>query len=226
MLAPLGEHLVHRQAGHAFAKGRLGCSLKVMSGRQQGLSPRWRRGAVVISPGRLDFTPEQGWPRATRAITHLVVLGPSRPPSMEELTRLPTGWLITELQTPAATLGWAVPARDRRWALDHLQDPLVDGSSGAQPETLGGSGSEHEFPHAARGSRDRLGHARIRLRPSDASGDQRRCVRGCRRPSCPVHRRCCSRSCSGAISLGSLSHDPRPACGHASLRHLGSSDRE
>jgi hypothetical protein len=65
---------------------------------------------------------------------------------MEELTWLPAGWLITELQTPAATLGWAVPARDLRWALEHLQDPLADGSHGAQPETLGGSGSEHEFP--------------------------------------------------------------------------------
>jgi hypothetical protein len=50
---------------------------------------------------------------------------------MEELTWLLAGWLITELQTPAATLGWAVPARDLRWALGHLQDPLVDGSSGS-----------------------------------------------------------------------------------------------
>jgi hypothetical protein len=146
LLAPLGEHLVHRRAGHAITQGRLGCSLKVMSGRQQGLSPRWRRGAVVISPGRLDFTPEQGWPRATRGISHLVVLGPARPPSMQELTWLPADWLVTELQTPAATLGLAVPARDLRWALLRLQDPFVDGSSGAQLETLGGSGSEREFP--------------------------------------------------------------------------------
>jgi hypothetical protein len=146
LLAPLGEHLTHRQAGHAITRGRLGCSLKVMSGRQQGLSPRWRRGAVVISSGRLDFTPEQGWPRAAQAITHLVVLDPSRPPSMEELTWLPTDWLITELQTPAATLGWAVPARDLRWALGHLQSPFVDGPRGARPETLGGSGGEHEYP--------------------------------------------------------------------------------
>src|SRR5262249_13044087 len=92
LLPPLGEHLVHRQAGHAITRGSLGCSLKVMSGRQLGLSPRWRRGVVVISPGRLDFTPEPRWPRATRAITHLVVLGPSRPPSMEELTWLPADW--------------------------------------------------------------------------------------------------------------------------------------
>ena len=146
LLAPLGEHLVHRQAGHAITGGRLGCSLKVVSGRQLGLSTRWRRGAAVISPGRLDFTPEQGWPRATRVITHLVVLGPSRPPSIEELTWLPTDWLITELQTPAATIGWAVPARDLRPALGHLQNPLADGSSGAEPEALGGSGSDHKFP--------------------------------------------------------------------------------
>jgi hypothetical protein len=41
VLGALGEHLVHRQAGQAVAVGRVECSLKVMSGRQQGLSPRW-----------------------------------------------------------------------------------------------------------------------------------------------------------------------------------------
>jgi hypothetical protein len=38
LLGPLGEDPVHGQAGHALAKGRVECSLKVMSGRQQGLS--------------------------------------------------------------------------------------------------------------------------------------------------------------------------------------------
>jgi hypothetical protein len=33
-------------------------------------------------------------------------------------------------------------------------------------------------------------------------------------------------SANWTISLGSLSHGPRPTCGHASLPHLGSSDRE
>src|SRR5262245_23653368 len=33
-------------------------------------------------------------------------------------------------------------------------------------------------------------------------------------------------SSAWTISLGSLSHDPRSTCGHAGLRHLGSSVRE
>ena len=41
-----------------------------------------------------------------------------------------------------------------------------------------------------RGLKDRLGQSRNRPRPSDAFCDQRRCVRGGRRLSEPVHRRC------------------------------------
>src|SRR5262249_18873302 len=128
LLGPLGEHLVHRQAGHALAHGRVECSLKVMSGRQQGLSSRWRNGVAAISPGRLDFTPES-WPRrANRPLSRIVVLGPDRPPSGEELTWLPGDCRITELQTPTATVGWAVPAGDLPWALERLQHGPADGS--------------------------------------------------------------------------------------------------
>jgi hypothetical protein len=134
VLPPLGEHLSHRRAGHALASGRLGCSPKVMSGYQQGPPARWRRGAAVISPGGLDFTPEQGWPRATRAPRQLVALGPARQPSSEELAWLPGDRLITELQTPTAILGWAVPARDLATALGHLQGPHV---AAASPESTG-----------------------------------------------------------------------------------------
>jgi hypothetical protein len=128
LLGPLGEHQVQRQAGHAIAQGRLACSLKVMSGRQPGLSSRWRNGLAAISPGRLDFTPESWPPRSTRPFTHIVVLGQGRPPSPEELRRLPGDCWITELQTPTVTLSWAVPAGDLPWALDHLQNGPVDAS--------------------------------------------------------------------------------------------------
>ena len=133
LLGPLAEHLAHRQAGHALAHGRIACSLKVISGRQQGLSSRWRNGAAAISPGRLDFTPESWPPRVTRTLTHIVVLGPGRPPSQEELRRLPGNCRITELQTPTATLAWAVPAGDLPWALEHLQTAPVDASHEVQP---------------------------------------------------------------------------------------------
>ena len=55
LLGPLSEHRVRKQAGHGLARGRIDCSLKVISDRQQGLSPRWRGGVAAISPGRLDF---------------------------------------------------------------------------------------------------------------------------------------------------------------------------
>ena len=100
VLGPLGEHLVHRQAGHALAPGRVACSLKVMSCRQQGLSSRWRSGVAAISPGRLDFTLESWLPSASRPLTHIVVLGPGRRPSREELTGLPGDCQVTALQTP------------------------------------------------------------------------------------------------------------------------------
>jgi hypothetical protein len=136
LLGPLSEHLVHRQTGHALARGRVECSLKVMSGRQQGLSSRWRNGTAAISPGRLDFTPQSWQFKATRPLTHIVVLGPGRPPSGEELPCLPGDFRITELQTPTATLGWAVPAGDLPWALAHLQNAPVDASPEAQPQTF------------------------------------------------------------------------------------------
>jgi len=145
LLGPFGEDRVQRQAGHALAKGRVECSLKVISGRQQGLSSRWRRGVAAISPGRLDFTSEWWSLKATGPVTHIAVLGPARPPSVEELAWLPGDCRVTELQTPTATLGWAVPVRDLAWALEHLQDLPVDGASEAQPETYGGAGNEHEF---------------------------------------------------------------------------------
>ena len=133
LLGPLGEHLVHQQAGHALAQGRVECSLRVMSGRQHGLSSRWRNGVAAISPGRLDFTPHSWQLRATRPLTQIVVLDAGRPPSGEELPCLPDGCRVTELQTPTSTLGWAVPPGDLPWALEQLQNEPVDPSREAQP---------------------------------------------------------------------------------------------
>src|SRR5262245_17090940 len=74
------------------------------------------------------FTRE-GWSlRAARPLTisHHAVLGPARPPTAEELTELPGDCSITELQTPAATLGWAVPSRYLPRALEGLHDQPAD----------------------------------------------------------------------------------------------------
>ena len=76
---------------------------------------------------------------ATGPLTHIVVLGPGGPPSGAELPCPPGDRRITELQTPTATLGWAVPAGDLPWALEHLQNGPVDASRKAQPEIFGGA---------------------------------------------------------------------------------------
>ena len=146
LLGPVGADRVQMQAGHVLAKGRVECSLKVISGRQQGLSSRWRRGVAAISAGRLDFASEWWSLKATGPVTHIAVLDPARPPGVEELRWLPGDRRVTELQTLTTTLGWAVPVRDLAWALEHLQDLPVDESSEAQPETYGDAGNEHEFP--------------------------------------------------------------------------------
>jgi hypothetical protein len=61
-----------------------------------------------------------------------VVLGPGRPPSREELAWLASECRITELQTPTATLSWAVPAGDLPGALEHLQNRPMIGAGEAQ----------------------------------------------------------------------------------------------
>jgi len=130
----LGEGQVHRQAGRALAQGRIECALKVLSGRERGLSPQWRNGVAAVSPGRLDFTRE-GWSLgAARPLTisHLAVLGPARPPTAEELTELPGDCSITELQAPAATLGWAVPSRYLPRALEHLHGQPADAAAAGE----------------------------------------------------------------------------------------------
>jgi hypothetical protein len=66
-------------------------------------------------------------------MSSIAVLGPARPPSAEELTGLPANYRITELQTPAATLGWAVPGRHVSWALDRLQGRPADAAAAPSP---------------------------------------------------------------------------------------------
>jgi hypothetical protein len=132
------EGLVHRQAAHAVAEGRIACSLKVTSGHQQGLSERWRYGVAAISPGRLDFTRDRRPVGASGPVTiaYLAVLAPARVPSTDELTRLPDDCRIAGLQSPTAMLDWAVPARDLPWALQQLQDQPAGESQEVYPDTL------------------------------------------------------------------------------------------
>ena len=133
------EGLVHRQAGHALAEGRVECSLKVSSGHQQGLSERWRNGVAAISPGRLDFTRDRLsiGPAGPLTISYIAVLGPARVPSTDELTWLPDECRIAELQTPTAVLDWAVPAHDLPWALDQLQNQALLGRRSAATAPTG-----------------------------------------------------------------------------------------
>ena len=60
------------------------------------------------------------------------------------------------------------------------------------------------LPPVTRGLRDRPGRCRNRLRSSGTSAYQCRRVRGDRRLSDRVHRRCCSRCCSSPAGAGDL----------------------
>jgi hypothetical protein len=145
------EGLVHLQAGHALAEGRVECSLKVSSGHQRGLSKRWRNGMAAISPGRLDFTPGRRPIGASGPLTisYIAVLGPARVPSTDELTWLPGDCRIAELQTPTAMLDWAVPAHDLPWALEQLQNQALPGRrSAAVAPSMAPTGTEKTPPRS------------------------------------------------------------------------------
>jgi hypothetical protein len=126
---PIG--LVKRwRADRRMSRGRFDCALKVISGGQRGLSQRWRHVAATAAPGRLDIRGH--WWRLFRAIPPVTVVdvrGPVRPPSGQENWSLAASCRIIEIQTPTATLGWAVPGHYLPGALERLQARSADSPS-------------------------------------------------------------------------------------------------
>jgi hypothetical protein len=119
-----------RRADRRMSRGRFDCALKVISGGHRGLSQRWRHVAATAAPGRLDIRGH--WWRLFRAIPPITVIdvrGPVRPPSARENWSLAGSCRIIEIQTPTATLGWAVPGHYLPGALERLQARSADSAA-------------------------------------------------------------------------------------------------
>jgi hypothetical protein len=117
------ERLRRWRADRLLCRGRVDCALRVISGGQRGLSPRWRHVTATVSSGRLELRGR--WWRLFRRLAPVVVVGvrgPVRRPSGKEwFWSLASACRIVEIETPTATLGWAVPGDYLEGALEQLQ---------------------------------------------------------------------------------------------------------
>jgi hypothetical protein len=129
--API-RRLKRMRADRRFAEGHLECAFKVIEGSHRGLSPRWGHVVADVSPGRLEL--RRHWWRLfwrLEAVTAVEVRGPARRPSGKELGSLAAGCRIVEIQTPTATLGWAVLGDYLGGAVDQLRGGDGQGSRAA-----------------------------------------------------------------------------------------------
>ena len=112
--AALGAH--HRRLAR---RGRVACSLRVISGSQAGLSRRWQQGVAALSPGRLGF--RRRWWRAFTScppVDVVAVRGPVRGPAADEIFKVPGP--IIQVQTPTAVLECGIFSDYLQTALDLL----------------------------------------------------------------------------------------------------------
>lgn len=104
-------HAANLRADRRFRKsGRARCGLRVLEGNQPGLSGRWRVGVASFSARRLNFRPR--WRRVLGKcppIEVVTVNGPPRALSGNEILKLPGS--VVQVQTPTATLEWALGDR-------------------------------------------------------------------------------------------------------------------
>jgi len=109
------------RADRRFRKsGRVQCGLRVIDGNQPGLSGRWRLGVASVSPRRLDF--RRRWWRVLGEcppIEVFAVHGPPRAPFGDEILKLPGS--VVQIQTPTATLEWALHDRYQSAAFARLE---------------------------------------------------------------------------------------------------------
>jgi hypothetical protein len=133
----LGRTLRRLRADRRLRSGRLECSLRVVSGPQDGLSRRWRHVVAAVSPGRLEFCRYWPWFSGSQTIDIVSLHGPPRRPSSREwwLSLAPT-CRVVEVHTPTAVVEWAVLDHYLPWTLDRLRTApagTADGSAPPQP---------------------------------------------------------------------------------------------
>jgi hypothetical protein len=125
------------------------CSLRVIAGRQEGLSHGWRDGHASVYPGGLDFEAfhandglraalgldfeasshaNNGFraglrtsPPPISVTVDAVATARQRQPNDEEAEKVNTDSQIVELTTCTATLEWAVPTNRLKEALERVQ---------------------------------------------------------------------------------------------------------
>ncbi len=113
--AAIGAH--HRRLAR---KGRVPCSLRVITGNQAGLSKRWQQGVAALSAGRLGF--RRRWRRAFTScppVEVVAVRGPTRMPTANEVFKVPGP--IVQIETPSAVLECGVLSGYLRVVLDLLE---------------------------------------------------------------------------------------------------------
>lgn len=106
--------------------GRVTCGLRVIDGKQPGLSGRWQVGVASVSRRRLEFRRRGWWVfRECPLIKVLAVYGPPRArlgspgsPFGDEILKLPGS--IVQIQTPAAVLEWTLHDRYQSAAIARL----------------------------------------------------------------------------------------------------------
>lgn len=108
------------------------CSLRVIAGRQEGLSHGWREGHASVYPGGLDFEAsfhaKDGLRAAVRTspppisvTVSAVATARQRKPNDEETGKVYTDSQVVELTTRTATLEWAVPTSRLKGSLERVQ---------------------------------------------------------------------------------------------------------
>jgi hypothetical protein len=122
----IGRLAAMRADRRFLASGRVRCGLRVIDGKQPGLSGRWRVGVASVSRRRLKFG-RSGWRVFGECppIAVLAVYGPPRAPHGsprspfgDEILKLPGS--IIQIQAPAAVLEWALHDRYQSAAIARL----------------------------------------------------------------------------------------------------------
>lgn len=123
--AGIGVIVQRRRARRLQRVDRLECSVRVVTGTHDGLSGKWWAGEAALSPGRVHFVPFVGAVRflrrqAVEIVVDKIDVSERRSPTGREVLSVDPGTDVVRLETPTATLEWAVLERQMDWALDRL----------------------------------------------------------------------------------------------------------
>ena len=103
------------------------CSLRVVTGSEEGLRDRWTHGRVVLKTRSLNFLPSIGGTVFSRpgqkwlSITALdVSRGEERTSKGRETFSIHPSLRIVQVRTPNAELEWALRPEVQDWAIDRV----------------------------------------------------------------------------------------------------------